>query len=922
MKHVPLALLLPGLLVAAVSLGAQAQTVPTGTPAGTQITNQATATFDPALPGGPTSAVSNIVSTVVQAVCAVSVAPNGTVQAPGQTANLLPGESAVFRYTVVNSGNDRFTLPLAARTEGGSTFAPSLRVVLDANGNGALDAGEGEVNAVTLGAGESASVLLVVGTGVGDRNDALVNLVASCGGGQEDADNVSRVHVGPPPVLTAQKSFSPALVRPGTETTVTVTARNTGQGESREVILTDPLADQAAQGLLFVPASAAATAGVIEYTADGLTWGTVEPAQVRGVRVRGATLAPGAELALTFRMRATGAAENHIIPNVATAVTGGQSVQAGASADVRYQPGVALGPVGTPEAPENTPADTQSRPFAVVGQQVCFDHTLENTGDVRDLFTVTATYPQGGARAQFLGADGGPLVQPVALDPAGTALIRVCYDAAQTGPLEALLTATGARGTSNTTRDRVGAVEAGLPELVKTVSPDPTKTVAAGEALTYTLKVRNPYTHALTSLRVSDPLPAHVDFVSASDGGAVSGQPGAQVVEWAVDTLAPGETRAVTVTARVSSRAVDGEALRNVFNLVSTELPTPLPSNEVSSPVWSAALRVTKAVSSTQVTPGDRLTYTLGIHNLSATTAIEQAVVTDTPAPGLSYLPGTSTLGGKPLPDPTITNGVLRWEIGSLPANGGAEVTYQTRVTPGATGDLLNRVEVAGMGAGGVARAIASNVATAVTRVNLLAFAPLGEILGTVFVDRNRNGLFDPGLDTPVERARVLLAGGRLALTDAAGRYHFAGVAFGTQALRLDPNTTSYLPLNVPQDGGLGGTRTVQVRGLTGVDFPLAPLGGDIAATRRTTLTVGGLRVEKSVRVGAGSCVVTLRLTTPAPLPGLDLEDPLPPGATLQEGRNTFGGSLKAGETTLIYRFAFTGEPGAAVTDPVVQWRN
>ncbi|WP_019587386.1 DUF11 domain-containing protein [Deinococcus apachensis] len=922
MKHVPLALLLPGLLVAAVSLGAQAQTVPASTPAGTQITNQASATFDPVLSGGPTTAVSNIVSTVVQAVCAVSVAPNGTAQAPGQTVDLLPGENTVFHYTVVNSGNDRFTLPLSARTEGGGAFAPGLRVVLDTDGNGVLDAGEGEVNAVTLGAGESASVLLVVGTGANDRNDTFVNLVASCAGGQEDADNVSRVHVGPPPLLTAQKSFSPALVRPGTETTVTVTTRNTGQGESREVVLSDPLTDQAAQGLLFVPGSAGTTSGVIEYTADGVTWGAAEPAHVRGVRVRGATLAPGAQLTLTFRMRATGAAENHVIPNVATAVTGGQSVQAGASADVRYQPAVALGPVGTPEVPENTPADTQAKPFAVVGQQVCFDHTLKNTGDVRDLFTVTATYPQGGAQARFLGADGQPLVQPVALDPAGTALVHVCYDATQAEPLEALLTATGARGTSNTTRNLIGAVEAGLPELVKTVSPDPTRTVAQWDTLTYTLKVRNPYTRALTGVRVSDPLPAHVDFVSASDGGVASGQPEAQVVDWAVETLAPGETRAFTVTARVSPRAVDGEALRNVFNLVSTELPTPLPSNEVISPVWNAALRVTKAVSSTQVTPGDRLTYTLGIHNLSATTAIEKAVVTDTPAPGLSYLPGTSTLGGKPLPDPTITNGVLRWEIGTLPANGGAEVTYQTRVTPQATGDLLNRVEVVGEGAGGVARAIASNVATAVTHVNLLTVAPLGEILGTVFVDRNRNGLFDPGLDTPVERARVLLAGGRLALTDGAGRYHFAGVPFGTQALRLDPNTTSYLPLNVPQDGGLGGTRTVQVRGLTGVDFPLAPLGGDIAATRRTTLTVGGLRVEKSVRASDQGYQVTLRLSAPASLPGLDLEDPLPAGATLQEGRNTFGGSLMPGETTLTYRFTFDGEPGAAVTDPVVHWRN
>ncbi|MPY66294.1 DUF11 domain-containing protein [Deinococcus sp. SDU3-2] len=922
MKHTSLALLLPSLLVGAFVVGAQAQTASVPTPAGTEITNQATATFEPVTPGGESSAESNIVRTVVQAVCAVSVSPDGTVQAPGQSATLLPGEGTTFSYTVVNSGNDRFTLPLAARTEAGSAHTPATRLVLDANRNGVADAGEGEVASLTLEAGAAARVLLVVETADSARGDAFVNLVASCGGGQQDANNVSRVRVGPPPVLAVQKSFTPALVRPGTETTVTVTTRNAGNGGSREVVLTDPLGEQIAQGLVFVPGSAQASAGTLEYTADGVTWQATEPAGVRGVRVRAASLAAGQGLTLTFRMRATDAAENRIIPNVATAVTGRQQAQGTASADVRYQPGVAIGPLGQPEAPENTPADTQTRPFAVVGQEVCFDHTLKNTGDVRDLFTVTVTYPQGAATARMTGADGAPLVQPLPLDPGATALVRVCYDATQAGGLEALITAKGTRGTSNTTRDVVQAVEAGLPELLKTVSPGPERTVSQGEELTYTLRVRNPYARPLTGVTVSDPLPGHVDFVEASAGGRVSGEAGAQTVSWAVGTLAPGETRTFTVRARVSVRAVDGEALKNIFNMVSTELPTPLPSNEVSSPVWTAALRITKAVSSPQAAPGDRLTYTLKIQNLSASTAIVDAVVTDTPARGLEYLPGTSTLGGQPLADPTVTSGVLRWGIGTIPAGGTVEITYQTRVTADATGELVNRVEVVGNGAGGNARAIASNVATAVTRLNLGTFAPLADLLGTVFVDRNRNGRFDKGLDTPVERARVLLAGGRLVLTDAAGRYHFANVPLGTHALRLDPNSAPYLPLNMPGDGGLPGTRTVHVRGLTGVDFPLAPLGGEIAAMRRTTLTVGGLRVEKSLHLVDGVYRVTLRLVSASDLADFELQDPLPAGAVLKEGRNTLSGTLKAGETLLTYDFAFTGELGAALTDPAVRWRN
>ncbi|EYB66990.1 hypothetical protein DEIPH_ctg055orf0021 [Deinococcus phoenicis] len=916
----PSLLLLSGLL----ALSGPATAAPTSsapTPAGTEITNQAAATFVPPTPDEPSTVVSNVIRTVVQAVCAVSVSPNGTVRAPGQSADLLPGDGTVFRYTVVNAGNDTFTVPLTAQTVAGSAFSPGLHVVLDSNGNGTPEAGEPTVQSVKLPAGGRADLLLVAQTGSGVQGDAFVNLVAGCAGGEQDADNVSRVHVGAPPALQVGKTFSPVLVRPGDETNVTVTARNTGGGASREAVLTDPLAEQAAQGLVYVPGSARASRGVLEYTADGVTWGTAQPAQVRGVRVRVESLAPGEAVTLTFRMQATEQAENRTILNVATARTDRWQAEGRASADVRYQPGVALGPDGNPEAAENTPADLQTRPFAVVGQPVCFDHTLKNTGDVRDTFTLSVTYPQGAGQASFFGADGQPLTQPVALAPGGMTQVRVCHSAAQPGALEALITAAGTRQTSNTTRDQVQGVEAGLPELLKTVSPEPTRPVAQGETLTYTLKVRNPYSRPLTGVTVQDPLPAHVDFVTASGGGIAGGQSGAQVVTWTLEALAPGETRTFTVTAKVSERAVDGESLKNTFNLISTELPTPLPSNEVGSPVWSAALQVGKQVDSAQAAPGDRLTYTLQIRNLSATTAIENAVVTDTPARGLSYLPGTSTLAGQPLADPVIVNGVLRWNVGTLPAGVATEVKYQTRVTAEAAGDLTNRVEVTGDGVGGNVRAIASNVATAVTRLNLLGFAPLGDLLGTVFVDRNRNGLFDAG-DTPVERARILLAGGRQALTDASGRYHFPNVPFGPQALRLDPNTTPYVPLSVPQDGGLSGTRTVQVRGLTGVDFPLAPVGGDIAVTRRTTLSAGPLRVEKTVQFTPQGYLVTLRLNTSAVLPGFELQDPLPPGASLKEGRNTFSGLLNAGETTLTYRFEFTGGPEAAVTDPTVLWRD
>lgn len=905
-----------------------------GTPANTVITNQASA-----LTAGPNAQdtqvwLSNTVNTVVQAVCSVSVTPDGTVAQPARQAALLPGEQAVFPYLIVNAGNAAGTFPLQATVEAGSSVSPGLRLILDTNGNGAADAGEPQVSSVTLDADARADVLLVVEAGrTSPAGDAALNVTASCEDGTAaDSNNVSRVQVGPPPVLDVRKTFTPALVRPGTETTVSVRADNSGQGTSRAVTLTDLLEAQSARGLNFVPGSAQATAGTLEYTTDGSTWTATETQPVRGVRVTVASLAPGAQVTLTFRMLAGAAAENQLIPNTATAETGGARVSAEASADVRYSPDVALGPVGVPQAPDGTAADTQGAAFAIAGQPVCFDHTLLNTGDVRDDFTLSVTYPRGAATATLLGAAGTPLPQPVTLDPGQSTVIRVCYDA-QSGPLEAVVTATGTRGESNATHDTVQAVEAGLPELRKaytatsstadgqTVTVPAGSTVAVGDRITYTLSVRNPYAHALTNAVVRDPVPAHVDALGASADGRVSGQPGAQTVTWTLGTLAPGETRTLEIATAVSARAVDGEALKNVFTLTTAELGTPLPSNEVATPVWTSPLRITKTVNAREATFGDRLTYTLNITNQSATTAIENADVRDTPARGLEYVAGTGTLNGGPLADPAITGGTLRWTLASIPAGQTVTLTYQTRVTPEATGDLVNSVVVSGTGAGGVARAVASNRATATIKLSPLLFAPLADIVGVVYVDRNRNGRFDPASDTPVPRARVLLAGGRQALTDPQGRYSFPNVPQGAQALRLAPNSTPYPPLQLTSDGGQSGTRTVYLRGLTSVDFPLAPLGGDIDVLRFTALQLGDVTVEKTVARSPDGYAVTLRVITPRSLDGVDLTDPLPDGATLKEGRNTVAGTLSAGEHMFTYRFTWAGEPRAATTDPVMSWR-
>lgn len=109
-----------------------------GTPAGTSITNVATATYE--LPGGgETSVDSNVVTLKVDELLDVSVAWAD----PADVATSAGLGGQVLKFIVTNAGNgaESFTLGTLANG-GGDDFDPSVTgIVLDTNGNGAYDAG-------------------------------------------------------------------------------------------------------------------------------------------------------------------------------------------------------------------------------------------------------------------------------------------------------------------------------------------------------------------------------------------------------------------------------------------------------------------------------------------------------------------------------------------------------------------------------------------------------------------------------------------------------------------------------------------------------------------------------------------------------------------------------------------------------------
>jgi len=125
-------------VLAAGTICAGAPAYAAGTPAGTVINNNATATYD--LPdGGQNSVTSNTVSLIVDELLDVSVASTdgGDVSVAPAAANQL----LTFRVTNAGNGSEAFRLT-ARDNAGGDDFDPSATsIVLDGNGNGTYEPG-------------------------------------------------------------------------------------------------------------------------------------------------------------------------------------------------------------------------------------------------------------------------------------------------------------------------------------------------------------------------------------------------------------------------------------------------------------------------------------------------------------------------------------------------------------------------------------------------------------------------------------------------------------------------------------------------------------------------------------------------------------------------------------------------------------
>ena len=246
----------------------------------------------------------------------------------------------------------------------------------------------------------------------------------------------------------------------------------------------------------------------------------------------------------------------------------------------------------------------------------------------------------------------------------------------------------------------------------------------------------------------------------------------------------------------------------NSRELLNNHLPL------VSNAVTANNLFVKKVANRTEAEQGDFADYTISVLN-GTVVAANPVIITDRLPAGFKYVAGTAryTAPGATVPvvqpDPSGGAGpVLGFNIGNLAAGTTATLTYRVQLSINAPlGDGKNLASAAAPGLG-------SNTATATIKVRGGVFTDKGYIVGTVFLDCNRDrvqGAREPG----IPGVRLFMEDGTTVVTDAEGKYSLYGVSPRTHVMKVDditlPRGSELIALN-NRNAGDPSSRFVDVK--------------------------------------------------------------------------------------------------------------
>ena len=437
MKHtriLALVLLVVGALMLASSAFAQT------TPAGTQIRNRASATYQD-LSGNTFTTVSNEVITVVLPVYGISILPDDSGETPPVTPalsqNAIGGQTMYYSYTLTNTGNDTDSYSIVPLVDAANTTMTlalaNVSVYHDVNSNGLVDGGEpaisvGGAPGVVGPLAANASVSLIVtyavpGTAAAGEV-AYVGVQGTSAGdaGQIDTRNYHRTTVVADAVMTALLNAAPAFVVEGDQIAYSFSGTNAGTSTANGVnvasvgltgvLMYDIIPINPASGNplpIFGAPSGFPAGGTVLYLPNGSstagspeTWNWSTTAAAGDIAVAFITnggILSGQAYGFSYQVTVpvgmtpgvlnNTAALAYVDNNVTTSdptivVSNNAPVTVGTLADVL------IGPAGNPGAgtPPNFDDDLQSVATAFANTSVNFTNTIRNDGNANDAINV------------------------------------------------------------------------------------------------------------------------------------------------------------------------------------------------------------------------------------------------------------------------------------------------------------------------------------------------------------------------------------------------------------------------------------------------------------------------------------------------------------------------------------------------------
>jgi trimeric autotransporter adhesin len=370
--------------------------------AGTQIGNQASATYTDASQTSRT-VTSNAVVTTVQQVAALTLTADGA-------RSVSPGGQVAYPHTLTNTGNGSDTVALTSLQSGSFGFS-TVTFYADANGDGVADNATPITSSGALAAGAAfrfVAVGTVPGSATSGQNNSLVVTATSGFSTAIKASNTDTTTVSTNAVISVTKAIDVGSGAPGSgPRTYTLTYTNTGNSAAQNLSLTDVVPS----GMSYVPASGRWSVSGGTVLSDGKAasddqggirydYNVTQPTQVTAVIT---SVAPGVTGTLSFQVM------------VKAGLPPGGNPATANTARYTYNDGSAnIGPYTTNTAQFVV---TQGAGVTLAGATVAssaqggtvkFNNALTNTGngvDSFDMSVATSGFPAG-TSVSFYQADG------------------------------------------------------------------------------------------------------------------------------------------------------------------------------------------------------------------------------------------------------------------------------------------------------------------------------------------------------------------------------------------------------------------------------------------------------------------------------------------------------------------------------------